>query len=55
MTVLTIIALMCLAFLLACIVLVPTEDGDGKAGAKLVAFIILAIPFAVLLVGLVRG
>lgn len=55
MTAMTIIALTCLAFLLTCILVVPTEDGDGKAGAKMVAFIILAIPFAVLLVGLVRG
>jgi hypothetical protein len=55
MTVLTIIALTCLAFLLVGVVLVPPEDGNEKAGARMVAFVILAIPFAVLLVGLVRG
>jgi len=54
MTVLTIIALMCLAFLLVVFAMSNTDNRDQVIG-KLIAFVFVAIPFAVLLVGLVRG
>ena len=51
----TILALLCLAVLLLATLAVDTEGKEGMIVGKLFLFAMAAIPFAVLLVGLVRG
>lgn len=51
----TVVALLCLAVILIAVLTVETQGKEGAIAGKIALFVMLAIPFAVLLVGLVRG